>query len=86
MTARLPYKTTFDPEQVIQPVFTGGCVSLDNGARILVTTLGEDAILTNLATGSQFARIEGVRLPLPPPLPLAGDEHIVLTVHLHAGR
>lgn len=63
MTTRLPYKTTFEPERVIQPIFTGGSVALDNGARILVTTLGEDAVLTDLKSGRQYAKIEGVRPP-----------------------
>lgn len=64
MTTKLPFKTTFEPERVIQPIFTGGSVSLDNGARILATTLGEDAVLTDLVTGRQYAKIEGVRPPL----------------------
>ncbi|ROV92612.1 hypothetical protein VPNG_09866 [Cytospora leucostoma] len=59
MTTKLPYKTTFEPERVIQPIFTGGSVALDNGARILATTLGEDAVLTDLVTGRQYAKIEG---------------------------
>lgn len=63
MTTRLPFKTTFEPERVIQPIFTGGSVSLDHGARVLATTLGEDAVLSDLATGKQYAKIEGVRFP-----------------------
>lgn len=66
MTTRLPFKTTFEPERVIQPIYTGGAAVLDNGARVLATTLGEDVILTNLATGRQYAKIEGVRFPLLP--------------------
>lgn len=69
MTTRLPYKTTFEPERVIQPIFTGGSVALDNGARILATTLGEDAVLTDLKTGRQYAKIEGVCHVLAPRSP-----------------
>ncbi|CAN8095824.1 unnamed protein product [Discula destructiva] len=64
MTTRLPFQTTFDPERVIQPIFTGGSVSLDNGATVLATTLGEDVVLTNLATGRQYARLEGDDEPI----------------------
>ena len=60
MTTKLPYKTTFEVGQVIQPIFSGGSVALDNGARILATTLGDDAIITDLVTGKLFAKIEGV--------------------------
>jgi len=35
-------------------------VALDLSGRILATTLGEDALLTDLDTGRQLARIEGV--------------------------
>ena len=66
MAAKLPYKTTFEPERVIQPIFTGGSVALDNAARILATTLGEDAVLTNLHNGKQYAKVEGVRSALMP--------------------
>jgi U3 small nucleolar RNA-associated protein 13 len=60
MATKQPLKTTFEPEKVIRPIFTGGSVALDNGARILVTTLGEDAILTNPANGKALGKIEGV--------------------------
>ena len=61
MATKFSYKTTFDVDKVLQPTFTGGSVALDNGARILATTLDEDAVLTDLATGKLLARIEGVR-------------------------
>lgn len=61
MATKQQYKTTFEVDQVIQPIFTGGSVSLENGARILASTLGEDAALTDLTTGKLFAKIEGVR-------------------------
>ena len=63
MAAKAPYKTTFEVDEVIQPIFTGGAVGLDNETRLLATTLGEDAVLTDLATGKLLAKIEGVGTP-----------------------
>jgi hypothetical protein len=60
MANKAQYKTTFEPEHTIQPIYTGGSVALDQSGRILATTLGEDALLTDLSTGKQLARIEGV--------------------------
>ena len=62
MASRQSAKTTFEADQVIRPIHTGGSVALDNGAGILATTLGEDVILTNPANGRHLARIEGVCL------------------------
>ena len=52
--------TTFAPEHVIQPIYTGGDIALDKEGRILATCLGEEALLTDLTTGSLLARINGV--------------------------
>jgi len=60
MANKAPYKTTFEPAHTIQPIYTGGSVALDQSGRILATTLGEDALLTDLNTGRQLAKIEGV--------------------------
>lgn len=60
MAAKSPFKTTFAAKEVIRPIFTGGAASIENNARILATTLGEDAILTDIKTGKHLARIEGV--------------------------
>ena len=60
MANKAPYKTTLEPEHTIQPIYTGGTVALDQSGRILATTLGEDALLTDLNTGKQLAKIEGV--------------------------
>jgi len=62
MATKAPYKTTFEADQVIQPIFTGGAVALDNETRVLATTLGEDAVLTDLASGKLLVKIEGVRI------------------------
>lgn len=59
MTTRIKTGTTFEPENVIQPVYTGGDVSLDSEGQILAACLGEDALLTDLRTGQVLARIEG---------------------------
>jgi U3 small nucleolar RNA-associated protein 13 len=61
MANKSTYSTTFEPQKVIQPIYTGGSVALDNSGRILATCLGEDALITDLNTGKQLARIEGVR-------------------------
>ena len=60
MAGKAPYKTTFEPEHTIQPIYTGGSVALDQTGRILATTLGEDALITDLNSGRELARIEGV--------------------------
>lgn len=59
-------KITFDAAQVIQPIYTGGQVSASENGKILATTLGEEVLLTNLTTGAQLARIEGVSLSQSP--------------------
>ena len=65
MANKQPLKTTFEVGHVIRPIFTGGSVALDNGARILATVLGEDAVLTDPSNGKHLAQIEGVRLHTP---------------------
>lgn len=52
--------TTFDIENVVDPIYTGGSVALSEDGRVLVTTLGEDVLLTELASGKRLAKIEGV--------------------------
>ncbi|KAI0400581.1 WD40-repeat-containing domain protein [Xylaria palmicola] len=59
MATKAPFKTTFAASEVIRPVFTGGAVAIENDARILATTLGEDAILTDIKTGRHLAKVEG---------------------------
>ncbi len=60
MASRNTLLTTFDADKVIQPIYTGGDVALDRQGRILVTCLGEDAVLTDLDTGQALGRVEGV--------------------------
>ena len=61
MSFRSRIITTYQPERIIQPIYTGGDVLLDREGRILATCLAEEALLTNLGTGELLARIEGVR-------------------------
>ena len=51
--------TTFEVAKSIQPIYNGGDVALDAGARILATCLDEEAILTDLSNGELLARIPG---------------------------
>ena len=62
MATKQAYKTTFEPRNVIRPVYTGGTVGLDNGTRVLAGCLDDDVVLTDPATGTRLARIEGVSL------------------------
>ncbi|KAF2720639.1 WD40 repeat-like protein [Polychaeton citri CBS 116435] len=59
MALKAGFKTTFEPSRVIQPIYTGGAVSLSENARILASSLGEEVLLTDLETGTVLARIEG---------------------------
>ena len=60
MSSRNKVVTTFEPEHVIQPIYTGGDVALDKNGHVLATCLGEEAVLTDLRNGQLLARIEGV--------------------------
>ena len=66
MALRTESKTTFEATRVIQPIYTGGSVALSEDGKILATTLGDEALLTNLETGSHLARIDGVSLEASP--------------------
>ncbi|RKF61027.1 putative U3 small nucleolar RNA-associated protein 13 [Erysiphe neolycopersici] len=59
MANKAPFKTTFEVAETIRPIFTGNGISLDRNGGILATALGEDALLTDLDTGRQLAKIEG---------------------------
>ena len=62
MSGRSDVLTTYEPENIIQPIYSGGNVALDAEGRILATCLEEDAIITDFHTGQILCRIEGVRL------------------------
>lgn len=74
MALKLETKVTFEPRRVIQPIYTGGSVGLSEDGKILATSLGEEALLSEMETGKHLARIEGVsQLPTP-------CAHIALTI------
>ncbi|KAA8913625.1 WD40-repeat-containing domain protein [Sphaerosporella brunnea] len=55
-------KTTFKPSRVVQPFYSGGagCVALDSSGRILVTAYGDEAVITDIESGAEIARIDGL--------------------------
>ncbi|KAL8655704.1 MAG: hypothetical protein Q9210_000726 [Variospora velana] len=59
MASRNAVVSTFEAERVIQPLYTGGDVALQRSGHILVTCLGEEAVLTDLNTGQTLGRVEG---------------------------
>jgi hypothetical protein len=63
MANRTQIKTTFAPAKVIQPLYTRGSVALSQDGRILASCLDDDVLLTDLRTGEELARIEGVGIP-----------------------
>ena len=56
-------KTTFEASRTLRPIYTGGSTALDASGRLLVTCVGEDALVVDLETGDQLATLEGVGFP-----------------------
>ncbi|KKK17663.1 hypothetical protein AOCH_002487 [Aspergillus ochraceoroseus] len=52
-------KTTFEASRTLRPIYTGGSTALDASGRLLVTCVGEDALIVDLETGDQLASLEG---------------------------
>ncbi|KAK2748293.1 U3 small nucleolar RNA-associated protein 13 [Myotisia sp. PD_48] len=57
--SKVAVKTTFDIYKTIQPIYTGGSVSLDASGRLLATCIGEDVLIVDVETGERLAQIEG---------------------------
>lgn len=62
MSSRSKGSITFAPAKVVQPIFTRGNVALSEDGRILASCLDEDVLLTDLRTGEELVRVEGVSL------------------------
>ena len=76
MNSRPKAITTFKADRSIQPIYTGGDAGLSSNGQVLVTCLGEEALLTDLNTGQLLARVEGVRcLSIFCMRPFAEDDH-----------
>lgn len=58
MTSKISIKTTFEPSKTIEPIYTGGDVSLDKTGRLLATCVEEDALVVNIQSGERVFRIE----------------------------
>lgn len=63
-------KTTFEASRTLRPIYTGGSTSLDASGRILLTCVGEDALIVDLETGDQLASLEGVCFAVQPIVPV----------------
>ena len=50
MASRAAQKVTFEIDQVIQPIYTGGDVVISADGQVLATCVEEDALLTNPET------------------------------------
>ena len=61
MAQRTAVKTTYEIGRTLQPIYSGGSVALSADGRILAACVVEDVLLTDLTTGKELARIEGVR-------------------------
>ena len=64
MAAKVSVKTTFEPAKVIEPLYTGGDVSLDSDGRFLATCVEEDVLIFDIETGERSARVEGDGEPI----------------------
>lgn len=59
MAQRAAVRTTYEVDRTLQPIYSGGSLSLSEDGRILAASLGEDVLLTDLTTGKELARVEG---------------------------
>lgn len=64
MAQNIQLKTTYEVAKSITPIFTRGNVALSQDGRILATCLDEDVVISELHSGEEVARIEGVGLSL----------------------
>ncbi|PVI02609.1 WD40 repeat-like protein [Periconia macrospinosa] len=71
-------KTTYALERTIQPIYSGGSVSLSEDGRIFAACLGEDAMLTDLHNGRELGRIEGDGEPITALILTPSASHLIV--------
>ncbi|KAF1920080.1 WD40-repeat-containing domain protein [Ampelomyces quisqualis] len=59
MAQRAAVRTTYEVGRTLQPIYSGGSLSLSADGRILAASLGEDVLLTDLTSGKELGRVEG---------------------------
>jgi U3 small nucleolar RNA-associated protein 13 len=59
MAQRAAVRTTYEFDRALQPIYSGGSLSLSEDGRILAASLGEDVLLTDLTNGKELGRVEG---------------------------
>jgi U3 small nucleolar RNA-associated protein 13 len=52
-------RTTYEVHRTLQPIYSGGSLSLSEDGRILAASLGEEVLFTDLTNGKELGRIEG---------------------------
>ncbi|KAF2832050.1 WD40 repeat-like protein [Ophiobolus disseminans] len=59
MAQRAAVRTTYEVGRTIQPIYSGGSLSLSEDGRILAAGLAEEVLLTDLTNGKELGRVEG---------------------------
>ncbi|CAI6341818.1 unnamed protein product [Periconia digitata] len=71
-------KTTYALERTLQPIYSGGSVSLSDDGRILAACLGEDVTLTDLQNGKELGNIEGDGEPITALILTPSASHLIV--------
>ena len=63
MASKTRLKTAFKKSKTIAPLHTNGPATITKDGTRLFTCLGEEVLLTNIASGTEICRFKGVSLP-----------------------
>ncbi|KAL9112465.1 MAG: hypothetical protein Q9227_003307 [Pyrenula ochraceoflavens] len=64
MASKVNVKTTFEPARVIEPIYTGGDVSLDSSGQILASCVEDEALIVDIERFNVLARLDGDGEPI----------------------